>query len=162
MNLVELFRKRNKQIVYNQKDINEVRKSYIEKTITAYSPLLKEQIDIEATKIINNPNYKSNYLEELAKVNIFITNKVKCPDEFTREMLIESAFASYQYQKINNLPFAKFEDFFSTDDKKPFNIFNEVVITDGKPLDSDINGKRVKGIMYLNKSMDYEKYTISL
>lgn len=161
-----------KSLIYDMDEVEKLEKEYLKTSSPALSPIIKA--NLKAIRNYRNGDSKAldgfipkgtdpdTYLEELAKVNIFITEKVKCPDDFTREMLIESAFASYQYQKINNLPFSKFEDFFSTDDKKPFHIFNEVVITDGKPLNSEINGQRVNGIMYLNKSMDYQKYTISL
>lgn len=174
----------DKNYVYNEVEIKALRRKYLTEDI-ALSPIIKSNIDTintinrlkkseelnsseqkqlqDAQNFLNSRNIDPDtYLDELAKVNIFITEKVKCSDDFTREMLIESAFASYQYQKINNLPFAKFEDFFSIDDKKPFNTFNEIIVTDEKPLGPEENGKRVKGIMYLNKSMDYEKYTISL
>ena len=159
MNLIELFKKRSNYSIYDQEEINMIETSYVERTIKAYSPLIKEQIDLEATKMTKDKNYKSNYLEELAKANIFITKNVKCPNNFTKEMLIETAFSSYMYQKDNNFPFAKFEDFFSSSNGKALDHMKKVIITKYYPMDKNKNGFAHLNFLYLNPKMNYISYT---
>ncbi len=200
-------RKNTETFVYNQLEIDNLKDSYLRQNIKSLSPIVSKNINNiytvtyltsldkklsseeqkqlqDAQNYLNSRNIDPDtYLEELAKVNIFITEKVKCPDDFTREMLIESAFASYQYQKINNLPFAEFESFFNASAGHPFENFTKIVIEEEskgfitdvadsfkqksfKPLIKHLktgdNGKCSGNVLYLNDKMDFKNYTLSL
>ncbi len=123
-------------------EVNKLENEYLKTSSPALSPIIKA--NLKAIRNYRNGDSKALdgfipkgtdidiYLEELAKVNIFITEKVKCPNDITREILIESAFASYQYQKLNNLPFAEFDDFFNDTKGHPFDNFKKVAFEEEK------------------------------
>ena len=129
---------------YDQSEIDKISNDYLRDKISIKTPTVVENIDniytitylnslsrklsseeqkqlADAKAFLDSRNINpKTYLEDLAKVNIFISKTIKCPNDFTKEMLIESAFASFQYQKENNLAFDTFDKFFSTEDGHPF------------------------------------------
>ena len=173
MLLSKIFKRTGKIIVeYTESEIANISDMYLANNDSTLSPTINSILqdirnynkgDATATKNLRDKNINpESYLEDLAKVNIFISKTVKCPDDFTKEMLIESAFASFQYQKENNLSFDTFDKFFSTEDGHPFESFNEIVVTKKKPLSKDTNGMCRGNVMYLNSDMNFEEYSLSL
>ena len=139
-----------KTTVYNNSKLESISKDYLYDNIKIYSPIISQNVDaiftirqLSTLKRQLTPEEQSNlnhandilqaskidskeYLNELAKVRIFINKNVRCKNPALKEMLIESAFASYMYQKDNNLPYSEFDSFFSTDKEHPFNTFKKL------------------------------------
>lgn len=139
-----------KTTVYNDSKLESVSKDYLYDNIKIYSPIISQNVDaiftmrqLSTLERALNPEEQSNldnaknilaerninhkqYLEDLAKVNLFINKNVHCHNPALKEMLIESAFASYLYQKDNNLPYSDFDEFFSTAKEHPFNTFKKL------------------------------------
>ncbi len=139
-----------KTTIYNDSKLESVSKDYLYDNIKIYSPIISQNVDaiftirqLSTLERALNPEEQSNldnaknilaernidhkqYLEDFAKVNLFINKNVHCHNSALKEMLIESAFASYLYQKDNNLPYSDFDEFFSTEEGHPFNTFKKL------------------------------------
>ena len=105
---------------YKQTDIDKCINDYINKDITVFAPLIRTKIDEEAAKMVSDVNYKSTYLNDLAKVHIFMDKyKSRTKNPLLGELFEEQLFATYEYCKDNNLYYKEFDKLFS--DRKFFN-----------------------------------------
>lgn len=173
--MIKWFNK-NTKFIYNDSDVDDLTNNYLYNRTKTLSPIVKD--NIAAIKIINKLGSLSRelsatekteldkaqklltdrniipkeYLDDLAKANIFITQNVKCPDNITKELLIEVAFASYQFQKDNNLPIGSFDKFFSKDSTAPFESFNKIKYSSLMCGSGD--GLSKSSYMYLNPDLD--------
>ena len=182
-----------KKFKYDEVEVIDTMNKYLSNDIEALSPIIKSTIEniniVNKIKRIESPSSEQQeelkkaqdflesrniepkkYLEELAKTDIFISQKIsyfntvkKSFDyKILKQLTIESAFASYQYQKQNNLYFYKFEDFFDDEDGHPFENLKKIVITNKTPIGEEINGICKDDILYLKDNMNFEEYTLSL
>jgi len=182
MNLLELwknFSSRNDNkvneipFIYDENEINNIKDMLKLSTSPVLSPVIKHNIEIireyekegDTTvleKLIPKNINISNYMEDLAKAYIFVSKNVDCPKEtILKESLIEIAFASYEYQKINNYYFKDFDKFFSKEKGSPFEFLNKIVISD-KITDNGKSKERDKSILLNKNALDFDKYSLSL
>lgn len=176
--------KRNEDIksfIYDRDEVEKLKKEYLKTSSPALSPIIKA--NLKAIRNYRNGDSKALdsfipkgtdidiYLEELAKANIFIkslkvTENIKNLDDNEKlvleKMFIESAFASYQFQKANSLPLATFNKYFSTNTGSPFHNFKGIMVDANKCGSGD--GFSQDGTIYLNPNIEeitFDKYCLS-
>ena len=97
---------------YDLVEINRIKKLYEDKEILIYSPIIQRRIDEELVKI-QDINYKSQYLEDLAKVHIFM-EQFPFNEKYLmlNQMFEEQLFATYEYLKETGIEIS-FEQIFN-------------------------------------------------
>ncbi|MBE5917963.1 MAG: hypothetical protein E7273_14125 [Pseudobutyrivibrio ruminis] len=149
---------------YDLVEINIVKELYINKKIPVYSPIIQRRVDEEAVKI-QNINYKSEYLEDLAKVHIFMKQfPVNKKYPMLNQMFEEQLFATYEYLKEQG----QVSDFNKIFNEETFHSFEGVFYRKSDFLSTDqaitISNEHSKRISFNTKSkiIDVSIYNIIL
>ena len=137
----------NQNTIYTVDKINNIQDSFINDKIPVHSSKISDNIKNEVAIMATDSEYKSIYLEDLAKVHIFMEQySGKINNKLLGQLFEEQLFATYEHLKTVDGISIPFDKFFSDEN---FNNFTGIL--EGTAIRKDDTSKIAKTVKTLTE-----------